>query len=700
MATSDDNDSNAEQGFDTETAPADEGHHSINQKIRHWLEEAHITEITAFSDRSPDESWVQLSAATLKNVCGTELHYDLLHQPQAIEDGDSSQEIHGIKTILTEVADVSIQPEDVTIRWTDIDEQRLIGNYEASETERLLAVEGQIEQATGVDPVVSTAAFICQRCGTRIAIQQDDTSDDLVEPNECTGCERQGPFKLDKNTSEFVNHQKLRLQTPPEHARDGVETLTVTVTGALAGEHTGDIGRKAVVNGYLTTENTGDWQRPFLLQARSINLVDDTGVEIEAHREEIEKFEALDNPVQQIADSKMLPGMYAPNGSELQVLKLAVLLQACSPPRLNGEIRGDIHVFACGDPSTGKTAVAELAAEIVPRSEFVSTRVTGVGLTAAAVNDELAGWTIKAGAITRANDGLLVIDELDKIDDSHIQDLHTPMTSQKVTTAIADQSVTYPSETSVLATANPKYDRYDQYEPIAEQLDLPSTLLSRFDLILTTVDQVNEERDQNVATAVTDRFQSAIEREFDSQTPDSETNIGFLRAWVSEARTYEPRLPDKAKHKLGAFYTNTRQLVEDSDSPIPVAVRQLEAGIRLAIASARARHSDVVTEIDVDLATTLIERSLRDVGLDPESGEFDVDLVETGRPKSQRQRLKLLQSVIDELSEQHTDGAPHEEVVEKMVSAGVEQEKAEKAITKQLQKGNIYQPSTDTLRTV
>lgn len=700
MATSNDANPDAEaESVDPETGRPNEELHPLDQEIQRWLQEAHSDEVTAFADRLPEETWIQLSAATLKDVCGDELHHDLLYETETIEDGDSSMGIHGIKTVLTELTDASLQPQDITIRWTDISDQRLVGQYRASETERLVAVEGQIDQATGVDPVVSTAVFECQRCGMNTAVPQDETSDDLVGPHECSGCERQGPFRLDKSKSEFVNYQQLRLQTPPEHAQDGVENLTVSVTGALAGEYTGDIGQKAVVNGYLTTKDTGDWQRPFLLKARSIDLVDETGVDIEKHREEIERVEKLKDPISEIVESKMLPDMYAPDGSELQVLKLAVLLQACSPPRLNEAERGDIHVFACGDPSTGKTAVSKLASKIVPRSEFVSTRVTGVGLTAAAVNDELTGWTIKSGAIVRANNGLLVIDELDKIDEDHINKLHHPMESQRVSVAVADQSVTFPAETSVLATANPKYGRFDPYEPIAEQIELPPSLLPRFDLILTMTDHIDEQHDTELAAAITDGFQSAIEKERDSQNQVGDTeNVEFLRAWIAEAQTYVPELPDEAKEELEKFFVDLRQHGEDADSPIPVTARQLEGLIRLAIASARARHAEIVTDIDVDLAIALVTRSLRDVGIDPESGEFDADIIETGSSKSQRERMKKLKSVIEELNDEYADGAPYDEVVEEMVAAGVEREKAEEAIGKQLEKGIVYNPGSGKLR--
>lgn len=701
MTTNDTNTPDVGSESETETKTSNGQMHQIDQEIRRWLLETHETEITAFTERLPAETWIQLSAATLKAVCGEDLQNDLLSATQIIEDGDVSKGICGLKTVLAELTDASVEPQDITIRWTDLPDQRSVGQYRASETERLIAIEGQLEEATGVDPVVSTAAFECQRCGTITRVLQNETSDDLAEPHECQGCERQGPFNINKNQSEFINYQQLRIQTQPKHAQDGIENLTVSVTGALAGAHTGDIGRKVVVNGYLTTKDTNNWQRPFLLQARSIDLVDETDVDIETHREEIQTFEELDNPVQRIVDSKMLPGMYAPDGSELQILKFAVLLQACSPPRLDEEKRGDIHVFACGDPSTGKTAVAELAAEIAPRSEFVSTRVTGVGLTASAVNSDLNGWTIKAGAISRANGGLLVIDELDKIDKSHIEALHSPMTRQKVSTAMADQSVTYPAETSILATANPKYDRFDPYEPISEQLDISSTLLSRFDLIVTMTDNVDEDRDQQVATAVTDRFQSALDREFRAESLDSEADtVGFLRAWISKALTYEPKLPEEAKNAFKEFYMRIRQPDKDDDSAVPIAIRQLEAMHRLAIASARARHSNVVTEIDVDLAIALVERSLRDVGLDPETGELDVDLVETGRSKSQRDRVKQLKSVIEELSCETDNGVPSERVVEEMVEAGFNREKAEHEIEKQKQSGDIYEPETGRLRLV
>lgn len=670
----------------------------LEQQIRDWLQEHHADELAELPDRAPSEMWIRLSVATLEEECGADLREDVVHNTLIVEEG--SNEFCGIKPVIVDLTNLEVEPAKITIRWTDVPDRRSVGQYRSQETERLMAVEGQIDQASGVAPVVSEAAFECARCGALSVIPQSITSEDLVEPMECSGCERQGPFNLNREQSEFVDFQELRLQTPPEQAQDGVDNVRVLVSGALAGEYSGELGRNAVVNGYLTTENNGDWKRPFLLQARDIELVDEVDVDIDTYREEIDRFERMDDPLPEIVDSKMLPDMYAPADSNLGRLEFAVLLQACSPPRLANSTRGDIHLFACGDPSTGKTAVAELAAEIVPRSEFVSTRATGVGLTAAGVHDEMTGWTIKAGAIVRANNGLLVIDELDKIEESDVNDLHNPMEGQRVSAAVADQSVTLPAETSVLATANPKYGRFDQYEPIGEQLDFPSSLLSRFDLIVTITDVIEEERDTQLAEAITDGFQEAIERERskDAQQP-SEDEVGFLRAWVTEAQNYLPKISSESKCRLEEFFVELRASISEENSAVPITARQLEGLNRLAVASARARHSEVVEEVDVNRAILLVKQSLKDASVDMEKGQFDADVIETGSSKAQSDRMRSLEQVVHDLGQEYDRGAPYDDIVEKMIERGFEKEKVEQTIEKAQEGGYIYEVDSDVLRT-
>lgn len=682
-----------------ETGDDNEGKRDVipAQFWRDWLQENHEADLRDLEKRLPDETHISLSVSTLKESCGEDICHDISHHHEIFENGEGA--IASIRKVVAELVESPVDEQEIKIRWQDIPNRRLVGQYDAEDTERLISIEGQIDLVSGVEPVVSVGCFQCIRCGTINSVPQVMASDDFQKPTECVGCERQGPFRLDKQKSKFVDRQVIRLQTPPECVQNGIENLHVSVTGALAGEHTGDLGKSAVISGYLTTKDTDDWERPFLLQADAVELIDEVNVDIENYAEEIKEFESMYDPVPKIVDERMLPDMYAPEGSKLRMLKLAVLLQACSPPRLDGKKRGDIHIFACGDPSTGKTAVAELADKIVPRSEMVSTRVTGVGLTAAGVHDELTGWTIKSGGIVRANNGILIIDELDKINNSHIDDLHYPMEAQRVSAAVADQSVTLPAETSVLATANPKYSRFDKYEPIGEQLDLPSSLLSRFDLIIVLTDKVEEARDKKLAEAVTEGYQAAIDSERgDIDEASTHTDVGFLRAWIALAQNYMPELPEESAEQLRNFFRQLRKKGEDEDSPIPVTVRKLEGLNRLAIASARARHSDVVEDIDVRRAIQLVRSALQDVGIDPETGEFDADIVETGTSKSQRDRVKSIKSIIEDLCEEYDNGAPYDEIIERGSDFGLDKEKVEDEIARLSNKGKIYEPCDQHFR--
>jgi replicative DNA helicase Mcm len=677
-------------------ASAEESLSNVDRMLYNWLTEHHESEVQTFRERLPRETWIQLSAATLEEY-NSDLYYDLIHSLRDIESGND-RSIDGIKSLLEPITDEETSPQEISIRWRGISDQRLVGEYKATETEQLHSIEGQVDLTTDVNPVIDTAVFKCERCGTKTSIEQERTSDDLIEPHECPGCERQGPFNLKKGQSDMIDYQELRLQTPPEHTGNGVEHLTVSAAGDLAGEHSGSIGQRVIVNGYLTTKDTGDWERPYRLQARDIVLADDTKIDIEAYREEIDAVEQEDDPIPTLVDSKMLPDMYAPEGSDLRMLKMAVLLQACSPTTIGGGKRGNIHLFACGDPSTGKSDVAELAADIVPSSEFVSTRVTGVGLTGAAVNTDLNGWTVKAGALVRADGGVVVIDELDKIDDDHIGELHEPLESQIVPINVADQSVTFQIDTSVLATANPKFGRWDQYEPIAEQLDIDDALLSRFDLILTMEDNVDPERDAKIADAVVEQYSETLPRD---QSDDNETtpdNTELLQAWIVEADTYSPTIPPKQDEKLKQFYQDVRGAADNQKDAVPVTPRQLAGMMRLAKASACARHDDVVKGFDVQRTIELVKQSLQDVGVDPDTGEYDADLIETGASKSQRNRVKSIISVVSELSGEYDDGVPKKKAILEMYEEGFDPEKAEKTIDRALQKGDLYEPMEDRLR--
>ncbi|MEF8786223.1 MAG: LAGLIDADG family homing endonuclease [Haloarculaceae archaeon] len=277
-------------------------------------------------------------------------------------------------------------------------------------------------------------------------------------------------------------------------------------------------------------------------------------------------------------------------------------------------------------------------------------------------------------------------------------------------------NATLKSRCSLLGAANPKYGRFDQYEPIGEQINLEPALISRFDLIFTVTDQPDEEEDANLAEHIiqtnyagelhTHRTETSASNytaeEVETVTEEVEPTIDpdLLRKYIAYAkRNCFPTMTEEAKSEIQDFYVNLRSRGSDEDAAVPVTARKLEALVRLAEASARIRLSDTVEQEDASRSVDIVRYCLEDIGMDPETGELDADMVETGTSKSQRDRIKDLLSLIQNIEDEYDEGAPVDVILERAEEAGMESSKAEHEIDQLKQKGEVYEPQTDHLRT-
>ena len=294
--------------------------------------------------------------------------------------------------------------------------------------------------------------------------------------------------------------------------------------------------------------------------------------------------------------------------------------------------------------------------------------------------------------------------------------MHEALEQQRISISKAGINATLKSRCSLLGAANPKYGRFDQYEPIGEQIDLEPALISRFDLIFTVTDEPDEEADRNLAEHIvqtnyagelhTHRTNNPTsnfsEEEVDTVTDEVAPTIEpeILRKYIAYAkRNCFPTLTEQAKETIEDFYVDLRMKGQDEDAPVPVTARKLEALVRLAEASARIRLSDTVEEKDADRAVDIALYCMKQIGIDPETGEFDADVVETGQSKSQRDRIKDIKQIVKDIEQEYDEGAPVDVIIERAEEAGVEQQKAEHEIEKLKTKGELYEPSHDHLRT-
>ncbi len=480
---------------------------------------------------------------------------------------------------------------------------------------------------------------------------------------------------------------------------------TVTVTGVLRllgeGERTDATLPDKYLDGISITSTDGRYL--------DLDLIDEDKKEIVELSQRTDLYEAM-------VDS------YAPTVYGYEQQKLAIILQLFAGVTKHlpddSRIRGDLHVGLIGDPGTAKSRLLDYAGRLAPRTVSVSgTGSSSVGLTASM--ERTGGqerWTVEAGALPLADKGVARLDDLDKFSADEHEALETVLEDQIVEISKASVQTTLNARAAVLVAANPKYGRFDQYEPIGEQVDLEPGLISQFDLLFTVTDQPDEEDDKQLAEHVlqanyagelhTQRSEMSTPNISESDVEDAvetvvpEIDAELLRKHIAYAcRNCFPTMTDDAMETIRDFYVDLRNKGADEDAPVPVTARKLEALVRLAEASARVRLSDEVEVQDAERAVEITRSCLQDLGVDPETGQFDADVVETGTAKSQRDRIKSLKHLIADMEDDYERGVPVDEVMARASEIGMEQSKAEHEIDKLKQKGEVFEPSTDHLIT-
>jgi len=312
-------------------------------------------------------------------------------------------------------------------------------------------------------------------------------------------------------------------------------------------------------------------------------------------------------------------------------VKRALLLQLLGGTEKNLDngthLRGDINILLVGDPSTAKSQLLRFVMNIAPLSISTTGRgSSGVGLTAAVTHDQDTGERhLEAGAMVLADRGIVCIDEFDKMSEMDRVAIHEVMEQQTVTIAKAGIHASLNARCSVLAAANPQYGSYNKHKKPQENIALPDSLLSRFDLLFIVLDNISAQRDRDVAGHVltmhqlSDRRSAVSEHEEPSlfsralggqSSPNDITfSVSFLKKFIYYAKTrVKPVLTEEAAEYISQVYRDLRQ--QSSDRTLPVTARQLETLIRLSTAHAKCRLSHEVTTEDAQLAEEILLYSL------------------------------------------------------------------------------------------
>ena len=614
------------------------------------------------------------------------------------------------------------EPKGINIRFINLPKKVGIRNIRSDHINTFVSVEGILRKITEVRPRIVEATFRCPAGHFTRKIQKYGK---FIEPDSCAtdGCSFK-KLELVPRLSTFVDSQKLRIQESPEGLRGGEQpqTLDVDVIDDLSG--IGTPGDRIIINGILRSQQRmikGEKSTVFdiFLECNSLEFAEKEFEEVEINEQDEDTIKALseDARIYEKITHSIAPTIY---GSE--EVKEAIALQifggiAKEMPD-GSHLRGDIHVLLIGDPGIAKSQLLRYVVKLSPRAIYTSGQSsTQAGLTATAVKDEFGDgrWTLEAGALVLADMGIAAVDEMDKMQKEDRSALHEAMEQQSISVAKAGITATLKSRCALLGAANPKYGRFDMWGDIADQINMPPTLLSRFDLIFIMTDQPEQKRDlaiaehilkshgigeliaQNKKTPIPGITDEYIKEQLKPIMPEIEPAL--FRKYVAYAkRSCFPMLSTEAKDALIGYYLKLRGIAEQN-KPVPVTARQLEALVRLAEASARIRLSNTIERHDAERVIHIVDACLRQIAYDARTGSFDIDKIATGISKEKRDIVRVIKDAIRDIGGEGRR-ASKDQVIELVVSKGFSKDKVETGIDMLVRSGEAMEPKLGILQLI
>lgn len=577
---------------------------------------------------------------------------ELIHDNDILRDNlifYPSQSINSIKRLLLKEMGGDA-PKDIDIIITNFDWNKAdrcrIRDIRAKDIGSTVLFAGLVRNATESTPRLDKLALKCNLCDRVFFIPQFG-DEELSKIDKCPLCFDDDGFRPMRTIEHdvYTDFIKCVVEENPEGVtKRQPEKITCEIIGALTDEkYRLKPGDRVLLMGIFSVRKKSAKSLNYERYIKIIGIhKDDVDYEESSiTSEDEEKFKMMSTNKHLLDDmaSSLAPDIYG-----FDIEKKALILQQFGGNISNSNRRGNTHILMVGDPGIAKTRLRERLEEISPRCVYATGGSTSsVGITACVRQDENKEYSLEAGAAVMADGGTLIVDEFDKMDKEVVGDMHEILESQSVTISKATVHATLPTRAAVLAIMNPKGNRFNDLEPIMDQINLLPSLLSRFDLVFALRDIVNESTDRKIGNKVFDA------RDSNTRTPQLLSD-DEMKKYIMYARSTIKNIsiPSDARNLLIEEYVQLRKQSEGPNS-LTITARQLEGMSRLAEASAKMRLSNVVDLHDAEVALNIFRYYLGTVCTD-ENGKININRAFGGdTTKDVNERLSLEALFIEEV---------------------------------------------------
>ena len=600
---------------------------------------------------------------------------------------------------------------DIRARIANFPVQRSLRQINSEIITKMTSVSGMVVRSSEVKPLAKEVTYKCLDKHISKFTLLDGMSLNASVKCQTPNCKHTSLAIIPK-ASRFIDFQILRLQELPEDLPPGQLPHYVNVSIKQDLVDYARPGDRIVLTGIVRIEQeriSGVSKSESALyrlrmDGNNVEFIGGKGLKSSRRTEREEISPDEEKLVKSLAKNPdiydRLIASFAPHIKGHALFKEAILLLIVgSTQRVltdGTKIRGDINVFLVGDPGTAKSEMLKFCARIAPRGLYTSGRgSTAAGLTAAVVRDASGIFMLEAGAVVLGDQGLVCIDEFDKMRPEDRSALHEVMEQQSASIAKGGIVATLNARTSILAAANPMFGKYDIFKNIYENVNLPIPLLTRFDLVFIVRDIPSQEKDRNIAQHI------ISQHGFSGTDTTSLIDIDILTKYLSYAKRGEPVLTKEAENLIMEFYLKMRNISgDDKENMITITPRQLEGLIRLATARARLLLKNKVEGEDADRAIYLFNEMLKNSGTDVNTGKVDIGVLQ-GRPKSEVSKLQMFMEILRSLEGEPKSSVPEQDFVDELVKSDkFSEEEARNYIRRMIRDASIYESKPGHYNTV